>query len=90
MWEVLAEYPSVFGNVKVVALYGGEPRAVTDLMYVQDGIIQNHYDHQGQALDHTPMMLRLAAIFAPQAKRPASWGWRPGPSPGISKPRVSR
>jgi spermidine synthase len=81
MWEVLAEYPSVFGNVKVVALSGGEPRAVTDLLYVQDGIIQNHYDHQGQALDHTPMMLRLAAVFAPQAKRAGVLGLAAGAIP---------
>ena len=81
MWEVLAEYPSVFGNVKVVALYGGEPPAVTDLMYVQDGIIQNHYDHKGQALDHTPMMLRLAALFAPEAKRAGVLGLAAGAIP---------
>ena len=81
LWEVLAEYPSVFGNIKVVAMYGGEPRAITDLMYVQDGIIQNHFDQNGQALDHTPMMLKLAAIFAPEAKLAGVLGLAAGAIP---------
>ena len=80
-WEVLADYPSVFGNIKVVAVYGGEPRAVTDLMYVQDGIIQNHYNGNGEAVDHTPMMLRLADIFAPQAKQAGVLGLAAGAIP---------
>ena len=80
-WEVLAEYPSVFGNLKVVAVSGGEPRAVTDLMYVQDGIVQNHFDGNGQAVDHTPMMLRLADIFAPEAKQAGVLGLAAGAIP---------
>ncbi len=80
-WEVLADYPSVFGNIKVVAVSGGEPRAVTDLMYVQDGIIQNHYNHNGEAVDHTPMMLRLADLFAPQAKQAGVLGLAAGAIP---------
>ena len=80
-WEVLAEYPSVFGNLKVVAVHGGAPRAVTDLMYVQDGIVQNHFDGKGQAMDHTPMMLRLADIFAPEAKQAGVLGLAAGAIP---------
>jgi spermidine synthase len=80
-WEVLADYPSVFGNIKVVAVYGGEPRTITDLMYVQDGIVQNHYDGNGQAVDHTPMMLRLADIFAPEAKQAGVLGLAAGAIP---------
>ncbi|MBM4289265.1 MAG: hypothetical protein FJ135_14185 [Deltaproteobacteria bacterium] len=64
-WEMLAEYTSVFGNIKVVAVYRGEHRRLTDLMYLQDGIVQNHFNQHGQAVDHTPMMLRLAEIYAP-------------------------
>ena len=80
-WQVLAEYPSVFGNLKVVAVSGGEPRVVTDLMYVQDGIVQNHFDGNGQAVDHTPMMLRLADIFAPEAKQAGVLGLAAGAIP---------
>ncbi len=80
-WQVLAEYPSVFGNLKVVAVSGGEPGVVTDLMYVQDGIVQNHYDGSGQAMDHTPMMLRLAAVYAPEAKQAGVLGLAAGAIP---------
>jgi spermidine synthase len=80
-WEVLAEYPSGFGNLKVVAVHGGAPRAVTDLMYVQDGIVQNHFDGNGQAVDHTPMMLRLADIFAPEAQQAGVLGLAAGVIP---------
>jgi hypothetical protein len=80
-WEVLADYPSVFGQIKVVAVYGGEPRTMTDLMYIQDGIIQNHFNHNAQAVDHTPMMLRLSEIYAPQAKQVGVLGLAAGAIP---------
>jgi predicted membrane-bound spermidine synthase len=80
-WEVLVDYPSVFGNIKVVAVYGGEPRAMTDLLYVQDGIIQNHYNGNGQAMDHTPMMLHLAELYASGARQAGVLGLAAGAIP---------
>ena len=48
------------------------------------------YDGNGQAVDHTPMMLRWRPRLPPRLNRREYWGWRPGPSPGISKPPACR
>ena len=66
-FEVLAEYTSVFGNIKVLAVTPeGEGRKPA-VAYLQDGIIQNMVTADGQVLDHTSFMMRLIAAYAPAA-----------------------
>lgn len=86
-WEVRAAYPSVFGTIKVVAITGGADRGLTDLMYVQDGIVQNHFNGRGEAVDHTPMMLALAALYAPGARQAGVLGLAAGAMPQALKAR---
>ncbi len=66
-FEVMAEYTSVFGNIKVLAVYPeGEGRKPA-VAYLQDGIIQNMVTADGQILDHTEFMMRLIDAYAPRA-----------------------
>ena len=66
-FEVLAEYTSVFGNIKVLAVYPeGEGRKPARA-YLQDGIIQNMVTSDGEVLDHTSFMCRLIGAYAPSA-----------------------
>ena len=66
-FEVLAEYTSVFGNIKVLTVYPeGEGRKPARA-YLQDGIIQNMVASDGQVLDHTAFMVRLIDAYAPSA-----------------------
>jgi len=66
-FKQLAEYTSVFGNIKVLAVYPeGEGRKPA-LAYLQDGIIQNMVTSDGEVLDHTAFMVRLIDAYAPSA-----------------------
>ncbi len=66
-FEVLAEYTSVFGNIKVLTVYPeGEGRKPARA-YLQDGIIQNMVTSDGEVLDHTSFMCRLIGAYAPSA-----------------------
>jgi spermidine synthase len=67
-FEVLAEYTSVFGNIKVLEVTPEVKGRKTALAYLQDGIIQNMVDSDGVVLDHTEFMLRLVGAYAPKAK----------------------
>ena len=67
-FEVLAEYTSVFGNIKILAVHPeGEGRKPARA-YLQDGIIQNMVTADGAVLDHTGFMMRLVEAYAPKAK----------------------
>ncbi len=66
-FEVLAEYTSVFGNIKVLTVHPeGEGRKPARA-YLQDGIIQNMVTSDGEVLDHTSFMCRLIGAYAPSA-----------------------
>ena len=67
-FAVLAEYTSVFGNIKVVAVNPEDRARPPALVYLQDGIIQNMVTADGKVLDHTGFMLRLIEAYAPAAR----------------------
>jgi spermidine synthase len=66
-FEVLAEYTSVFGNIKVLTVYPEGAGRKPARAYLQDGIIQNMVTADGQVLDHTSFMTRLIDVYAPSA-----------------------
>ena len=67
-FEVLAEYTSVFGNIKILEVRPeGEGRKPARA-YLQDGIIQNMVTADGMILDHTGFMMRLVEAYAPDAR----------------------
>jgi predicted membrane-bound spermidine synthase len=66
--EVLGEYTSVFGNIKVVALRPDAADSTAGLFYLQDGIIQNFYSFEGLPLDHTNVLMRLIEVYALKAR----------------------
>lgn len=66
--KVLAEYTSMFGNIKVLEVYPENRQRQPATAYLQDGIIQNMVLADGTVLDHTEFMLRLSQVYAPQAK----------------------
>ena len=74
--KVLAEYTSMFGNIKVLEVYPENRERKPATAYLQDGIIQNMVESDGTVLDHTEFMLRLKPGLRPQ-------GWeRPGAGHG--------
>ena len=80
-FEVLAEYTSVFGNIKVLAAYPeGEGRKPARA-YLQDGIIQNMVTSDGVILDHTGFMMRLIEAYAPSAQKSLVLGMAAGMIP---------
>ncbi len=80
-FEVLAEYTSVFGNIKVLAVYPeGEGRKPARA-YLQDGIIQNMVTSDGVILDHTGFMMRLIEAYAPSAQKSLVLGLAAGMIP---------
>jgi spermidine synthase len=67
-FEVLAEYTSVFGNIKILEVRPeGEGRKPARA-YLQDGIIQNMITAEGVILDHTGFMMRLVEAYAPDTR----------------------
>jgi spermidine synthase len=67
-FEVLAEYTSVFGNIKVLTVYPEGQGRQPARAYLQDGIIQNMVTADGVILDHTSFMMRLIEAYAPTAQ----------------------
>jgi len=67
--SILAEYTSVFGNIKVAHVTPDGPGNVPMKVYVQDGLIQNLATPENISVSmYTYVLDRLAAGFAPQAK----------------------
>jgi predicted membrane-bound spermidine synthase len=80
-FEVLAEYTSVFGNIKVLNVFPeGEGRKPARA-YLQDGIIQNMVTADGVVLDHTEFMVRLIDAYAPGAANSLVLGMAAGMIP---------
>ncbi len=67
-FEVLAEYTSVFGNIKILEAYPEGAGRKPGRAYLQDGIIQNMVTADGHVLDHTGFMMRLVEAYAPAAQ----------------------
>ncbi len=84
-FKVLAEYTSVFGNIKVVRLQPEVAGRKPALVYLQDGIIQNIVTSDGVVLDHTEFMTRLADAYAPEARKALVLGMAAGMIPRYLK-----
>ena len=80
-FEVLAEYTSVFGNIKVLAAYPEGAGRIPARAYLQDGIIQNMVTSDGVILDHTGFMMRLIEAYAPGAEKSLVLGMAAGMIP---------
>jgi spermidine synthase len=80
-FEVLAEYTSVFGNIKVLAAYPEGTGRKPARAYLQDGIIQNMVTADGVILDHTGFMMRLIEAYAPAAQKSLVLGMAAGMIP---------
>jgi len=76
--KVLAEYTSMFGNIKVLEVYPENRERQPATAYLQDGIIQNMVQADGTVLDHTEFMLRLSQAYAPKAKNALVLGMAAG------------
>ncbi|MGP8052125.1 MAG: spermidine synthase [Desulfobaccales bacterium] len=80
-FKVLAEYTSVFGDIKVVRVQSEVAGRKPALAYLQDGIIQNMVTSDGVVLDHTEFMTRLADAYAPEARKALVLGMAAGMIP---------
>lgn len=67
-WRLESEYPSAFGNIKVLQIDWPGSRGY-ERMYFQDGLIQNRTDPQGRSLSlFTYALEGLALTYAPEAR----------------------
>ncbi len=76
--KVLAEYTSMFGNIKVLEVYPENRERQPARAYLQDGIIQNMVQADGTVLDHTEFMLRLSQAYGPKAENALVLGMAAG------------
>ncbi len=76
--KVLAEYTSMFGNIKVLEVHPENRQRQPARAYLQDGIIQNMVQADGTVLDHTEFMLRLSQAYAPKAENALVLGMAAG------------
>ncbi|MBX6324095.1 MAG: fused MFS/spermidine synthase, partial [Rhodospirillaceae bacterium] len=81
-FRIVAEYGSVYGNLKVVDLWEpGKPQNFIRL-FLNDGLIQNRLLPEGTSFsEYTYALDRLAAAFVPQAKRALVLGLGAGAVP---------
>jgi SAM-dependent methyltransferase len=80
-FKVLAEYSSVFGNIKVLSVLPEGQGRKPATAYLQDGIIQNMVSTDGTVFDHTEFLVRLADAYAPKAKNALVLGLAAGMIP---------
>lgn len=80
-FEVLAEYTSVFGNIKVLAVHPENRDRQPGTAYLQDGIVQNMVLADGTVIDHTAFMLRLCGAYGPKAENALVLGMAAGVMP---------
>ena len=68
-FEMIAEYSSVFGNIKIVELRFSDPQAIPLKAYIQDGTFQNRTTLDNVSVSvYTYVLDQLAKIFVPRGK----------------------
>ncbi len=68
-FEVIAEYSSVFGNIKVVEIRFSDAQILPVKAYMQDGLFQNRTTLDNVSVSmYTYVLDRLAKVFVPQGK----------------------
>lgn len=68
-FEVMAEYSSVFGNIKVVEMRFPGEQSIPMKIYIQDGLIQNRTTLDNVSISmYTYVLDRLAGMFVPRGK----------------------
>ncbi len=83
-FDVLAEYRSHFGNIKVVEM--GPEDGQKTLGYIQDGLIQNLTTPDGRSMSaYTYSLLKLGRAFGPAPRNALVLGLGPGVVPRALK-----
>jgi predicted membrane-bound spermidine synthase len=68
-FRIIAEYTSVFGNIKVAELENRDGNPSTEKYFVQDGLVQNRTDFSNKSISmYTYVLESLVHGYAPQAK----------------------
>ena len=87
-FEVIAEYSSVFGNIKVVEMRFPDEQTIPIKAYMQDGLIQNRTTLDNVSVSmYTYVLDRLAKVFVPQGKSALVLGLGAGIGPQDLKRR---
>ena len=81
-FKVLAEYTSMFGNIKVAEVSHKDGSGSREKIFVQDGLIQNRTDMNNRSLSmYTYVLEALAHSFEPEAKKALVLGLGAGAVP---------
>jgi spermidine synthase len=81
-FRIVAEYSSVFGNLKVADVYSTDTPDNFIRMFLNDGLVQNRLSPQGQTYsEYTFALDRLGAAWVPEAKRALVLGLGAGAVP---------
>jgi predicted membrane-bound spermidine synthase len=80
-FEILSEYPSHYGNLKVVGIFSGEKKDPLQYILFQNGVVQNKIGKRGESLSAFTYNLEQLAGFAKHAKRALVLGFGAGVVP---------
>jgi predicted membrane-bound spermidine synthase len=80
-FEILSEYPSHYGNLKVVGVFPKEKKELSKYILLQDGVSQGVIGKDGNSLVEFSYNLEKLAGFAPQAKSALILGFGAGHVP---------
>lgn len=80
-YEILSEYPSHYGNLKVVGFFPKEKKEISKYILLQDGLTQGIISKEGNSLAAYIYTLEQLAGFAPQAKSALILGFGAGHVP---------
>jgi spermidine synthase/MFS family permease len=86
-YKILSEYPSHYGNIKVVGYFPQGKKELSHYMLLQNGVVQNKIGMKGNPLSPYVHTLGQLMTFAPQAKRALVLGFGAGELPRIFNER---
>jgi len=85
-YKVVAEYTSMFGNIKVAEVRQKDGTGEMEKIFVQDGLIQNRTDANNNSLSmYTYVLEALARSFEPKSKEALILGLGAGSVPASFK-----
>ena len=84
-FEILAEYPSHYGNLKVVGIVPKGKKEFSQYVLYQNGLIQNKMSAEGNSLTASTYNLEKLTNFAPHAKNALILGFGVGVVPSKLK-----
>ena len=86
-FKILSEYPSHYGNLKVVGVFPKGENHLSHYILLQDGVVHNRINREGNSLSFFTYNLEQLMGFAPQPKSALVLGFGAGVLPRFLRER---